>query len=291
MGRLDGKVAIIFGASPNMGGTIAHWLAKEGAKIAACDLDPKVAQQTADFLNGRGYETIALSGDASEQDQVVRMVKDTVDHFGFVDTMVNLAGRQLRWPVTDINIHDWNLQIKTFLTAGMLTTKHVAKAMIEKDKKGCLIHILSSAAHYGEPGNSGYSASKAGLNYFSKAAAMDLAHLGIRVNCITPYAMEHNIWRFGVGAPFRTRYSTNMQDFLESIPMGRFPRASDIGNAAVFLADDASDYITGADIPVDGGTRAKYPGWQPGKFTNIDVKDYYEQNVATAFGEPVEKTV
>jgi NAD(P)-dependent dehydrogenase (short-subunit alcohol dehydrogenase family) len=286
MGRLDGKVAIVFGCSPNNGGTIAHFLAREGAKIVANDIVPDVADATAKFLQSRGYDAFPVAGDATEDDEAQDIIQKAVDHYGYVDTMVNLAGRQYRWPVTDINLHDWNRQIKGFLTGGMLTTKYMARAMIEKDKRGCLIHVLSSAAHYGEAGNSGYSASKAGLFNFAKAAAMDLAHLGIRVNCITPYFMEHNL-RFGAGA-FRTRYGATAEDFLKSIPMGRFPRAADLANAAVFLASDESEFITGIDIPVDGGTRAKYPAWQPGEFAGANIVDYVKSIKPQQYGEPAE---
>ena len=287
MGRLDGKVAIVFGCSPNNGGTIAHFMAREGASIGCNDIVPAVAEETARFLTSRGYNAFAVPGDASEEDEAESIVQRTVEHFGYVDTMVNLAGRQFRFPVTDINLHDWNRQIKGFLTGGMLTTKYTARAMIDKDRKGCLIHVLSSAAHYGEAGNSGYSASKAGLFNFAKAAAMDLAHLGIRVNCITPYYMEHNL-RFGGTSSFRQLATATAEDFLKSIPMGRFPRASDLANAAVFLASDESEFITGIDIPVDGGTRAKYPAWNPGEFHNNNIVDYVKNIKPTQYGEPAE---
>jgi NAD(P)-dependent dehydrogenase (short-subunit alcohol dehydrogenase family) len=292
MGRLDGKVALIVGAGPNNGGTIAHFMAREGAKVAVSDIVPEAAVSTVEFLTGKGYDAFAVPGDASNEDDVKKVVKEAVDHYGYIDTMVNLAGRQFRWPVTDINPHDWEREIGTYLTAGMYVTKHVSRAMIDKKKKGCMIHIISSAGHYGEAGNSGYSAAKAGLLYFSRAAAMDLAHLGIRVNTITPYFMEHNLWRFGakgqVGPVFRTRYMATPDDFLASIPMGRFPRAADLAHSAVFLASDEAEFLTGVDIPCDGGTRFKYPAWQPGLYTKTDIGKYVSENKPTMYGEEVE---
>jgi NAD(P)-dependent dehydrogenase (short-subunit alcohol dehydrogenase family) len=289
VGRLDGKVAVIFGAGPNNGGTIAHFMAREGAHIAVSDLLPEVAEETAGFLRARGYDALALPGDASEQCDVQAIVQQAVEHFGHVDTMVNLAGRQFRWPVTDVNIHDWTRELNTFVTAGMLTTKHTARAMIDKGRKGCLIHILSSAGHYGEPGNSGYSAAKAALLNFARAAAMELAHLGIRVNTITPYYMEHNLWRWGGGNNFRLRHTTTAEDFLRAVPMGRFPRASDLAHAAVFLASEEAEFITGADIPVDGGVRAKYPPWIPGAYAERTIARYVEDNRPQRYGEPADE--
>jgi NAD(P)-dependent dehydrogenase (short-subunit alcohol dehydrogenase family) len=288
MGRLDGKVALIFGASPNNGGTIAHFMAKEGAKIAANDIVPEVAQETAEFLESRGFEAFAVPGDASKRDEAQSIVDRTVEHFGYVDTVVNLAGRQFRWPVTEINLYDWNRQIEGFITGGMLTTKYTARAMIAAKRKGCIIHIISSAGHYGEAGNSGYSAAKAGLLNFARAAAMDLAHEGIRVNTVTPYFMEHNLHRFGPPSSFRSRYTSTSEDFLKSIPMGRFPRASDLAYAAIFLASDEASFITGIDIPVDGGVRAKYPPWMPGEYTQVNINDYIRDNPPLRYGEPVE---
>ena len=288
MGRLDGKVALVFGASPNNGGTIAHFMAREGAKIAANDIVPEVAQETAAFLQSRGFEALAVPGDASKMDEAQSIVERTVERFGYLDTVVNLAGRQFRWPVTEINLYDWNRQIEGFITGGMLTTKYSARAMIAARRKGCIMHIISSAGHYGEAGNSGYSAAKAGLLNFARAAAMDLAHEGIRVNTITPYFMEHNLHRFGPPSSFRSRYTNTAQDFLKSVPMGRFPRASDLAYAAIFLASDEASFITGIDIPVDGGVRAKYPPWSPGEYTQVDIMTYIRDNPPLRYGEPAE---
>jgi NAD(P)-dependent dehydrogenase (short-subunit alcohol dehydrogenase family) len=288
-GRLDGKVALVFGASPNNGGTIAHLMAKEGARIAANDIVPEVAEETAEFLKSRGFEAVAIPGDASQKDQAESIVARAVEHFGYVDTVVNLAGRQFRWPVTEINLYDWNRQLEGFITGGMLTTKYSSRAMIAAGRPGCILHIISSAGHYGEAGNSGYSAAKAGLLNFARAAAMDLAHHNIRVNTITPYFMEHNLHRFGPPSSFRSRYTSTAEDFLKSVPLGRFPRAADLAYAAIFLASDEASFITGIDIPVDGGVRAKYPPWQPGNYTGVDIMEYIRQNPPQRYGEPVQE--
>ena len=288
MGRLDGKVALIFGASPNNGGTIAHFMAREGARIAANDLVPEVAEETAEFLRSRGYDAFAVPGDASQKDQAEDVVARTVEHFGGLDSVVNLAGRQYRWPVTEVNLYDWNRQLEGFITGGMLTTKYSARAMIAGGRRGCILHIVSSAGHYGEAGNSGYSAAKAGLLNFARAAAMDLAHHGIRVNTITPYFMEHNLHRFGPPNTFRSRYTATAEDFLKSVPLGRFPRADDLAYAAIFLASDEASFVTGIDLPVDGGVRAKYPPWMPGEYTGANIDEYIRDNPPRRYGEPAE---
>ena len=118
---------------------------------------------------------------------------------------------------------------------------------------------------------------------------MELAHLGIRVNTITPFYMEHNLWRWGGGNNFRLRYTATAEDFLRAVPLGRFPRASDLAHAAVFLASDEAEFITGADIPVDGGVRAKYPPWIPGAFAERTVAQYIADNRPQRYGEPIEE--
>jgi len=120
-------------------------------------------------------------------------------------------------------------------------------------------------------------------------AAMDLAHHGIRVNTITPYFMEHNLHRFGTPSTFRGRYTATAEDFLKSVPMGRFPRASDLAYAAIFLASDEASFITGIDIPVDGGVRAKYPPWMPGEYTGANITDYIRDNPPQRYGEPFDQ--
>jgi NAD(P)-dependent dehydrogenase (short-subunit alcohol dehydrogenase family) len=288
--RLQDRVAIIFGTGPNQGGAIANYMAREGAKIACVDLDPNVAKETVEFLKSREYDAIALQADATVEDDVKRVVAEAVEHFGYVDIGVNLAARQFRMPIQDMNMYDWHRTILSMLDSGVLTTKHVARAMIQKERKGCILHIISSAGHYGQPENAPYSAGKAGLLNMVRAAAMDLAHFGIRVNTITPYAMEQNIFRSGpspvrTGPGLRLRYTVSSDDFLKSIPMGRFPRASDTAYAAVFLASHEAEFITGIDLPVDGGVRAKYPAWTPGLFTGANVDDYLQENKLQRYGE------
>ena len=184
----------------------------------------------------------------------------------------------------------------SFPTAGMLTTKHAAKAMIAGGRRGSIIHLLSTAAHFGQPAGAAYGAAKAALLNLARCAAMDLAPHGIRVNTITPCAMEHQLWTHMreeieqetfVLRKNRPHYSRD--DFLKSIPLARFPRASDLAWAAVFLASDESSFLTGIDIPVDGGLRFKYPAWRPGDETGVNIDDYTRAIGRTEYGEELDK--
>jgi NAD(P)-dependent dehydrogenase (short-subunit alcohol dehydrogenase family) len=292
MNRLDGKVAIVFGAGPNIGGTIAHFLAREGARVAVADIDGQAAAGTAAFLGARGYEAVGLTGDAIREDDVARIVADTVGRYGRLDCIVNMAGKVHWSSVLDMRLADWNEAVLSFPTAGLITTKHAAKAMIAAGTPGSVIHLLSTAAHFGQPAGAAYCAAKAALLNLARCAAMDLAHHQIRVNTITPCAMEHQLWthmreeiadeKF-VLRPDRPHYSRD--DFLKSIPLERFPRASDLAWAAVFLASDESSFLTGIDIPVDGGLRFKYPAWRPGDQTGVNIGDYVRSIRRTEYGE------
>jgi NAD(P)-dependent dehydrogenase (short-subunit alcohol dehydrogenase family) len=206
--------------------------------------------------------------------------------------VVNTAGKVHWSSVLDMELADWNEAVLSFPTAGLLTTKHAARAMIAAGAHGSIIHLLSTAAHFGQPAGAAYCAAKAALLNLARCAAMDLAHHQIRVNTITPCAMEHQLWthmreeiaeeKF-VLRKNRPHYSRDA--FLKSIPLERFPRASDLAWAAVFLASDEASFLTGVDIPVDGGLRFKYPAWRPGEETGVNIGDYVRSIRRTGYGE------
>ncbi|RYE04108.1 MAG: SDR family oxidoreductase [Sphingomonadales bacterium] len=298
MGRLQDKVAIVFGAGPNIGGTIAHFLAREGARVVVSDLVHDAAEDTATFIRGKGYEARAAQGNARDAADVERIVAETVSAYGRVDIAVNMAGR-VHWShLLDMDLEDWNDSVLSFPTAGLLTTKCVAQAMIKGGHGGSIIHLLSTAAHFGEATGTAYTSSKAALLSFARSAAMDLAQYGIRVNTVTPCGMEHQLWSLmkdevldpdwqrpdGMGFYSRDEY-------LKMLPLQRFPRASDLAWATVFLASDEAAVITGIDIPVDAGLRHKYPTWTPGNHTGVNIKDYAAKTRITRFGEPQEPLI
>ena len=296
MNRLDGKIAIVFGAGPNIGGTIAHFMAREGAHVVVSDVDTATAEKTAEFIAARGLKASALTGDALDEDEVADIIATTRDQHGHIDIVVNMAGKVHWSPVVDMDLKAWRDAVLSFPTAGMLTTKHAARTMIADRRPGSIIHLLSTAAHFGEASGAAYTAAKAALLNFSRSAAMDLAHDRIRVNTITPCAMEHQLWtkmseevfnREFVRPNRRSFYSRD--DYLKMIPLERFPRASDLAWAAVFLATDESSFLTGVDIPVDGGLRFKYPTWRPGDFTGANIEDYAREIERTRYGEPTGK--
>ena len=298
MDRLADKVAIVFGAGPNIGGTIAHFLAREGASVVVSDISLAAAQETVDFIRAKGFTAHPVQGNATVEDDVRRIVAETVATYGRVDIAVNMAGR-VHWShLLDMDMDDWNESVLSFPTAGLLTTRYTAQAMIDAGHGGSIIHLLSTAAHFGEADGTAYTSSKAALLSFARSAAMALAQYGIRVHTVTPCAMEHQLWTLmrdevldpNWQKPTRGGFYSR-DDYLKMLPLQRFPRASDLAWATVFLASDEAQIITGIDIPVDAGLRHKYPTWTPGDHTGVNIRDFAAKTYITRFGEPVEKLV
>lgn len=293
MNRLADKVAIVFGAGPNIGGTIAHFLAREGARVCVMDASDAAARETADFLRERGFEAFGLAGNARQDADVRHAVEQTLARFGRLDIAVNMAGR-VHWShVLDMQLDDWSDAVGSFATAGLLTTQHCARAMAQGGRGGSIVHILSTAAHFGEADGAAYCAAKAALLNFARSSALDLAHLGIRVNTVTPCSMEHQLWTTMKDEMFDPDWKTparagfySRQEYLDQLPLRRFPRAADLAWATVFLASDESACMTGADLAVDAGLRHKYPTWSPGRHHPKDIRDFARDVQWTRFGEP-----
>ena len=166
--RLQDKVAIVFGAGPNIGGTIAHFLAREGASVMVCDLSTAATDATVAFIQSRGFVARAVAGNATVEADVERVVAHTVAVYGRVDIVVNMAGT-IHWsPIVDMDLEKWTATLVSYPTAGMLTTKHAARAMIAAGVRGSIIHLLSTAAHFGEASGAAYTSAKAALLNLSR---------------------------------------------------------------------------------------------------------------------------
>ena len=243
------------------------------------------------FPSWKGYEGLAIKADVTQEADIERAVGDALRR-----TWPDRCHDLCRWPPNPTRGDEASARRlgpadqKAFLTGAMLATKHTAAAMVERRVAGSILYILSDAAHQGEADNACYSAAKAGLLNFSRAAAMEFAIHGIRVNSVSPTFMEQNLWKWG--APKldieRGPYNLSADDFIQAIPLGRPCKTADVANAAIFLASEESSYLTGVDIPLDGGARAKYWPWTPGKYTGMTTARYLETMtpVATACRSP-----
>lgn len=265
--KLKGKVAIVTGTSPNIGGGIAEELAADGAAVVCVDANAGNANDAAAYLNSHGGRALGLTCDVCDEAKVQTAVELAVKQFGGVDILVNNAAIFNRKGVLDMPVAEWRAQIDVILTGAFLFTKHVAQSMIATKRPGSIINIISTAGHQGEPRNVAYSTAKCGLMNFTKSTAMELAQYGIRVNSLTPTATDptqsnERAQRWGRPAMDTSRFK-GFESFRQRVPMQMLPVPSDYGRAVVFLASDDARMITGIDIRVDAGAVARYWAWDP----------------------------
>ncbi len=247
---LTGRVAIITGGSIGLGRQMAEGLAEMGANLVLCARKKERCQQAADELKQLGVKTHALGCDVKDPDSIQEVIAATVSQFGRIDVLINNAGTSWGAPVEEMRLEHWNKVIETNLTGTFLFSQAVGKIMIAQHR-GKIINIASVAGLGGSPPEFqaiGYHASKGGVITFTKDLACKWAMHNIQVNAIAPG------W-------FPTRMSgvvmeRNKETLLKRIPLGRFGGAHDLKGAAVFLASDASAYVTGHVLVVDGGQSA-----------------------------------
>jgi NAD(P)-dependent dehydrogenase (short-subunit alcohol dehydrogenase family) len=268
--KLAGKVALMTGTSPNIGGGIAEGMADEGARVVCVDVNPDYAQRCASAIVQRGGQAAGIVCDVTDEVQVRAAVERANGMFGGVDVLVNGAVIFNRKGVLDMPLDEWSRQIAVILTGTFLFTKYVARLMIEQGRRGSIINIVSTAGHQGEPWNIGYGTGKGGLLNFTRSAAMELAAYGIRVNSLTPTATDpaeaqDRAARWGVTweRPARLQRA-GFTDPRLGAPMQKLPSPTHYARAAVFLASDDGEMITGADLRVDAGTVSRYWWWNPG---------------------------
>jgi 3-oxoacyl-[acyl-carrier protein] reductase len=244
MTLLKDKVAIVTGASRGIGRAIAIELATQGA-IAVVNYasSSAAAEAVVTEITEAGGEAIAIQADVSKGDQVDTLVNAVMDKFKRVDILVNNAGITRDTLLLRLKPEDWQAVIDLNLTGVFLCTRAVSKIML-KQRSGRIINITSVAGQMGNPGQSNYSAAKAGVIGFTKSVAKELATRGITVNAVAP----------GFIATDMTSDLNNPEDILKFIPLGRFGQPEEVAGMVRFLAaDTAATYITGQVFNVDGG--------------------------------------
>jgi NAD(P)-dependent dehydrogenase (short-subunit alcohol dehydrogenase family) len=262
--RLDSKVAIVTGTSPNIGGAIAEGFAAEGARVVCTDISEQAAAACAGKIVAGGGDALAVAGDVTDPDHPEAVVSQAVARWGRVDILVNNAVWFNKKGLLTMPVEEYRRQLDVILGGAFLFTRAVAKAMIGGGHGGSIINILSTAAWQGEPGNIGYCTGKSGLVNFTRSAAMELAEHGIRVNGLTPTATipdDPDVARLMVAAA--SSGGPYPMDFTGQVPLDRLPGPRDYVPALVFLASDESRMITGTNITVDAGAMAKYWPWTP----------------------------
>lgn len=247
MGHLEGKVAVVTGAAGGFGEGIARLFVKEGARVLLADLDASKAEQVAAEL---GFNAKAQRCDVSKSAEVRAAVKACVDTFGPPDVVVNNAGTTHRnQPMLDVD----EATFDRVFAVNVKSIYHMAQAVVpimRERKDGVIINVGSTAGIRPRPGLTWYNASKGAVNLMSKSMAAELGPDNIRVNAICPVMSATGMIELFLGAPDTPE---NRAKITAGIPLGRMSTAEDVAAAALFLASDAARFITGVELPVDGG--------------------------------------
>ncbi len=247
MAALDGKVALIAGGGTGIGRATAELFAREGARVVVFGRRPEPLADTVDTIVKAGGTAQMVTGDVGSEADVAAFVGMARAECGGMDVLVNCAAIRLRSPLLEISAADFSKVVHVNLVGAFILTKTAAPAMRERGG-GSIIHIGSALGTVAAPDFSPYVASKGGLHQFARAAAVELVQDEIRVNVIAPGTIDTPI---GLGVPEFRRHLLKHR-----IPIGRAGHVDDVAQACLFLASDASKYMTGAIIPVDGGWTA-----------------------------------
>ena len=250
MFSLKGKVAIITGSDRGIGEGIATVFAKAGASIVVCSPSKERCEEEVAKLKKLGAKAIAIACDVSKEEDVQKLVAQTVKEFGKLDIMVNNAGVLLSKPLDEVEQKDLNWQLGINLNGVLLGTKHAAKEMKKQKNGGCIINTASIAALVGYSMLSTYCASKGGIAAFTRAASAELAPYKIRVNAICPGLIESEMTKPMLADP------KSREEFLKAIPLRIVGQPEDIGHGALYLASDEARYVSGISLVIDGGETA-----------------------------------
>ena len=244
MGTLENKVAIVTGGGGGIGGAIVQRFAREGARLAVADINREAAQARVKEVAGAGSEAVALPSDVTNKKSVADMVKATLDRWGKIDILVNVAGGAQRKNVVDIAEQEWDHVLNMNLKSVFLCSQAVLPTMV-KAQYGKIVSISSIYGFAGNATRSSYAAAKAGVAVFTKSLALEHVKDGLNINAIAP-------GRIATTA-VRGHYSDEAWAAAETqIPMGRAGTPENIASAANFLVQDENDYITGQTLHVNG---------------------------------------
>jgi glucose 1-dehydrogenase len=251
---LDQQVALVTGASSGIGEAAAKALAAAGASVVLnYHSQPEPAEKLAADINACGGRAIAIGADVSQEEEVERLFAKTLEAFGFLDILVANSGLQKDAPILDMTLEDWNQVINVNLTGQFLCARAALRIFTEQGIRngvskaaGKIIHMSSVHQLIPWAGHVNYAASKGGAEMLMRSLAQEVSGLGIRVNGIAPGAIRTAINRDATEGDAA-------QALLKLIPYGRIGDAKDVANAVVWLASDASDYVVGSTLFIDGG--------------------------------------
>ena len=242
--NLEGRVALVTGASQGIGHACALTLARHGASIAVAARNQQKLEELAAAITATGGKAAAFPVDVSDEDQIKSAIKSAIAHFGKIDILVNNAGITRDQLVMRMKRADWDAVLTTNLTSAYLCIQNVIPSML-KQRWGRIINITSIFGQMGQAGQANYAASKAGLIGLTMAIAREVASRNITSNAIAPGFIETSMTA-ALSEEFK-------QSAVKQIPLGRVGTPEDIASAVAFLASDEASYITGHVLNVNGG--------------------------------------
>jgi NAD(P)-dependent dehydrogenase (short-subunit alcohol dehydrogenase family) len=251
--RLEGKVALVTGAGGGLGTAIAKRFAAEGASLICADRDAGRAEATASAIINLGATAYALQADVADPMQCDAQVAETVRRFGRIDIAVNNAGIALHKLALETSLEDWEEVFRINLRGSFLTAQAAAREMV-KQGGGRIIQIGSISGQRGNMGGIAYGASKAAVMHICKVLAVELSGQRVMVNAIAPGPIETGLSRHG---------PTRRQGYLDRIPTRCYGNVEAVANAALYLASDECDWVTGHILNVDGGYGAAGLAYDP----------------------------
>jgi NAD(P)-dependent dehydrogenase (short-subunit alcohol dehydrogenase family) len=247
--KFDGKVVIVTGSSRGIGRGIALRFASAGAAVVINNRNNfEQVQAVVELIKNAGGRAAAVQGDMTRKTDVERLVAETISTFGRLDVMVNNAGSYPSSLLVNMGEEEWDEVINSNLRSVFLGTQAAAKQMIAQGKGGCIINIASIEGEKTAPGHSHYNAAKAGVVMHTRTAARELGRHGIRVNVVSPGL----IWREGL----EQSWPKGVEFWLKTTPISRLGQPEDVADACLFLASPAARWISGVNLPVDGGAMA-----------------------------------
>ena len=248
---LEGKTIIVTGGGIGIGKSISIECARAGADIVVCSRRMEHLEPTAEAVRSLGKRALALTVDVRDPEQVQSVVQRTLEEFGTLDVLVNNHGASFRAPVENISLNGWNAVVNINLNGVFLFCQAAGKHMIER-RQGVIVNIASMAGVRGSPMMSHYGAAKAAVINFTTTLAMAWAPYNIRVNCIAPGPIETEGY---LEVLHRTNPNADAvyRRVASRVALGRWGRVEEIAYPTIFLASEASSFMTGATIQIDGG--------------------------------------
>ncbi|MEE9400055.1 MAG: glucose 1-dehydrogenase [Dehalococcoidales bacterium] len=244
---LSERIAIVTGGNQGIGFAIARGLAAAGATVVIANRRAAEGQSATESLKKEGLSVVAIPTDVSNKSSVTTLISKVVSDFGKIDILVNNAAVILRKPIEEITEEDWDNIMATNLKGLFFCCQLVGREMIGR-KKGKIINISSVLSQIVQPGRGVYATAKAGVSHLTRALALEWGKYNITVNAIGP-----GLTITDINKKYFEEHPEDLKRTIESIPRGREGYPSDYAGAAVFLASDASDFVTGQTLLVDGG--------------------------------------